>query len=273
MNAKELLGLLEKKEFVIYGTGHVAQKFLKVIQKEHLDKNLKCFAVSFGEKEPIEGIAVKNIREIEKDSLVCIAVHNSLLNEMTGTLQDVGIDHYVWIYPYLYELLLGEPIKTDVKIKVDDIIRTCGDDYRIAIRCAAIDHYCGKNTNGFDWYMKSQALHCSMKTAEERLRRFCKLISDWQRLGYDESKRILINDNYEIIDGNHRVALAWYYGQEEIKCEIFGGNISACEVHGENAMLTKRILLQNGFSLQEIQELDKINQMIKGGIRNESISR
>ena len=36
---------------------------------------------------------------------------------------------------------------------------------------------------------------------------------------------------------------------EEIKCEIFGGNISACEVHGENAMLTKRILLQNGFSL------------------------
>ena len=192
---------------------------------------------------------------------------------MTGTLQDVGIDHYVWIYPYLYELLLGEPIKTDVKIKVDDIIRTCGDDYRIAIRCAAIDHYCGKNTNGFDWYMKSQALHCSMKTAEERLRRFCKLISDWQRLGYDESKRILINENYEIIDGNHRVALAWYYGQEEIKCEIFGGNISACEVHGENAMLTKRILLQNGFSLQEIQELDKINQMIKGGIRNESISR
>ena len=250
MNAKELLGLLEKKEFVIYGTGHVAQKFLKVIQKEHLDKNLKCFAVSFGEKEPIEGIAVKNIREIEKDSLVCIAVHNSLLNEMTGTLQDVGIDHYVWIYPYLYELLLGEPIKTDVKIKVDDIIRTCGDEY-----------------------MKSQALHCSMKTAEERLRRFCKLISDWQRLGYDESKRILINENYEIIDGNHRVALAWYYGQEEIKCEIFGGNISACEVHGENAMLTKRILLQNGFSLQEIQELDKINQMIKGGIRNESISR
>ena len=38
MNAKELLGLLEKKAFVIYGTGHVAQKFLKVIQKEHLDK-------------------------------------------------------------------------------------------------------------------------------------------------------------------------------------------------------------------------------------------
>lgn len=274
MSVRELIKRLENGRIVIYGTGHVARKFLKVLQKHQLDRNIVCFAVSAGEKEknPIEGFSVQNIREIRLDSIVCLAVHEAVKNEMEGILQDMEIKNYIWIYPYLYELLLGAPVKKDVKVKLKDIMQTCKDDYRISIRHVVIDNYNKKNINGFDLYIRAQALHCNVKTAEERLKNFCELIRGWQLHGYDESNRVFINEDYEIIDGIHRIALANYYGQGEIMCHIFKGDIRACDIHGENVMLTKKVLLQNGFTIEELEELDEINKVIKGERRNESIS-
>ena len=267
MDARNLLFLLGTKKIVIYGTGYVAQKFFSILKKNSLVGNIICFAVSKGEKEgeSIDGIAVKNIRDIESDNMVCIAVHEALKDEMVDTLCDIGINNYIWIYPYLYQLLLGEPIEKGVRIKLEDIVQTCLNDYRIAVRYAAIDNYYGKNIYGFDLYRRAQALYSSMKTAEERLERFCKLISDWQKYGYDEDSWICINEGYEIIDGAHRVTLAKYHGMQEIICNVFEGKASAYEVHGERVVLTNKILLQNGFSIEEIDKLNEINNVIRFG--------
>ena len=67
--------------------------------------------------------------------------------------------------------------------------------------------------------------------------------------------------------------MARYFGQEKVPCNIYEGRERAFDIHGERVMLTKRVLQQNAFSIDEIKELDELNQMIKGGIRNESISR
>lgn len=269
ISSAQLLEQIAKQNIVVYGAGHIARKFLKVLKLYHYDQNVLCFVVSFPEQSEkmIEGIPVKAIEWLagHKDLLVCIAVHEALRHDIAVTLQNIGISRYIWIHPCLYELMLGQPVETDVKVDLDDIVRTCVDDYRLAIRYAAIEQYFGKNEVGFAMYRRAQALHSSSETAKERLAAFCRLIEKWQKDGYDEKSRIAINTGYEVIDGNHRVALARYYDQKQIVCDIYEKRIAVTELHGENAMLTERVLLREGFDDREMKYLDEINRMIKGG--------
>lgn len=268
MDAQELVDLLKKEKFAIYGSGHVAKKFFKALCEYGAEKNIICFAVSdsAGATLPIEGFEVKNVREIPQNTLVCIAVHEALRDEMINTLKQLRIERYVWIYPHLYELLLGEAVKRDVSVRLTDILRTCRTDYRMAVRYAAIDNYFGKNENGFELYKRAQMLHCSKKTAEERLESFCKLIQSWNTKGYDKRSRVLVNEEYEIIDGNHRVALAVYYGQKEMICHVYHTDGGVNTVHGQDAMLTEEVLRKNGFKEEELEALECINEEIRGKV-------
>ncbi len=269
IDSVKLLEQITQQNIVVYGAGHIARKFLKAMKIYHCDQNVLCFIVSSPgqDEKTIDGIPIRTIDWLteHKDLLVCIAVHEALQYDITVTLQTIGVSRYIWIYPCLYELLLGLPVRTNVKIDLDDIVRTCMGDYRLAIRYAAIEQYFGKNEIGFDMYKRAQALHSSPETAEERLTAFCRLIEEWQKNGYDEQSRIAINTGYEIIDGNHRVALARYYGQKKIVCDVYAKRIDITELHGENAMLTDKVLLTEGFGGQEMKYLDKMRRMIKGG--------
>lgn len=269
INASNLLEQIEKQSIAIYGAGHIAKKFLKAIELYQCKKNILCFVVSSleqSEKE-IGGIPVRSLDWLaeHKDILVCIAVHESLRRDIVSAIQNIGVFHHVWIYPCLYELLLGLPVRTNIKVDLDDIVRTCEGDYRLAIRYAAIEQYFGRNQIGFDMYRRAQALHSSPETAKERLSAFCRLIAEWEKNGYKEQSRIAINTSYEIIDGNHRVALAKYYSQKQIVCDIYEKRIDVTELHGENAMLTDKVLFMEGFSDKEMEYLDEINRMIKCG--------
>lgn len=269
-DSAQVLQQAAKHKIVIYGAGHIAKKLLTALKLYHFDKNILCFIVSdlSRNEKSIEGIPVKTIDWLveNKNILVYVAVHESLWCEIADTLQAIGVCNYVWIYPYLYEWLLGLPVKTNIKVDLEDIIQTCVDDYRLAIRYAAIEQYFGKNEIGFDLYKRAQALHSTPETAEERLTAFCRLIEKWQKSGYDEQCRIAVNTSYEIIDGNHRVALAQYFKQKQIVCDIFENHISATELHGENAMLTDRTLITAGFNADEMRYLREINKVIKGRI-------
>ncbi len=269
LNSAQLIQLAAKQKIVIYGAGHIARKLLKVLKLYHYDENVLCFIVSDPEQneKTIEGIPVKTIEWLveNKNILVYVAVHESLWDEIADALQTIGVSRYIWIYPYLYELMLGLPVKTNIKVDLKDIIRTCEDDYRLAIRYAAIEQYLGKNEVGFDLYKRAQALHSTPETAKERLTAFCLLIEKWQKNGYDEQSRIAINMDYEIIDGCHRVALAQYFKQKQIICDVFENHISAAELHGENVMLTDRVLMAAGFSADEMKYLSEINRVIKDG--------
>lgn len=273
----ELLELLSRRKFVIYGAGYVALKFYEALKIRQLDKNISCFIVSTfsGSDEKIEGLPIRGVDWLKKnkDIVVCIAVHEALMPEIIGTMQNIGVSDYFWIYPYLYELLLGAPIKVGTAVNLNDVIHTCMDDYRLAIRYMAIDNYLGKNAIGFDMYKRAQALHSSPKTAEERLIKFCELINQWQQNGYNKNSRILINERYEVIDGIHRVTLAKYYNLQEIVCDIFPGDFSASELHGANVMLTRQALLRGGFSEEEFERLDEISEAIKGGKQNGSAGK
>ena len=268
LNIKVLLEHLSKENIVIYGTGHVALKFYKALKLHSMEQRVVSFVVSSSVKdeEDIEGVAVRTVEWLEKNKsvTVCVAVHEALKSEIIDNIQSRGINNYIWIYPYLYELLLGNPIKTGQKVDMIEIVNTCKEDYRIAIRHMAIEQYLGKNSIGFDMYVRAQALHSCKQTARERLVKFCELIDKWQTYGYDDRSHISVNSNYEIIDGTHRVALAIYYHIKQVTCDIFPNSISVVELHGDQAMLTKEVLLKAGFCPDEIELLDRINGMLRG---------
>jgi len=254
---------LKGKKLVIYGTGHVGHKFLRAVKRQGLADQILCFAVTGPVKEEtaVEGIPVYGIHDIQicKDTTVCLAVHDALLEEVEQTVRRIT-DQYVWIYPDLYSLMFGEPEQTNVEVSVYDILKNYREDFRLAVRLAVIEQEEGKNQIGFDYYIKAQMLHCSLYTAKQRLEKFRQLISDWKKQGYQKEYSLSLNQNYEMIDGNHRLSLAVYYGQKRIICYMYPTKESAAQIHGQGAMLQEKVLLQNGFVREDIERLKEIQQ-------------
>lgn len=258
------LSELEEKEIVIYGTGHVGHKFLRVLRQHGLEHQICCFAVTKrpGAESSIEGIPVYGIQDIlvNKNTLVCLAVHDSLREELEREVRRVT-EQYVWIYPNLYGWIMGEAEQTEVWRETAALLQNYRKDFRLAVRLAAIEQQEGKNSFGFDYYIRAQMLHCDAHTARKRIERFRKLIAVWNEADIQNIPPLSLNQNNEVIDGNHRLALAVYHGQRKVLCNIYSTELSAEEIHGLEAMLVKETVRSRGiFSPEEIRALDKIQK-------------
>lgn len=266
LSINELEQLLKEKKIIIYGTGHIGKKFLLALKRLGLVEQITCFTKTghVEQEENVNVIPVYTLSQINvgKNSIVCLAVHESIRDEMIEELKRNQIENYVWIYPYLYELLLGAPLKENIPVSVARLKVASKNDYRMAIRFLAIEQYLGKNDCGFDMYIRALSLHCSQETAKKRAEQFCRLIDDWSMSGYNSEYKVQLSQNYEIVDGNHRVALAMYFGEKNILCDMFFLSYPISNLHGEGAMLTKEILLESGFKKEEIQLLDEMMKQI-----------
>lgn len=159
----------------------------------------------------------------------------------------------------MYSLYLGKPVREGAWIDTKKLIPGCDDRYGLAVRWAVIDDYYGNCPGGLDLYKKAMAMHGSEDTVKVRAGRFIELIQDWERVGYHAGQQIAIDRNYEIIDGEHRVALALYHRQPQIRCRIYDGE----NMHGEKVLMTKKTLLEGGLTPEEIDVLDGINLQMK----------
>lgn len=263
---KELIEIISDKKILIYGAGYVALNFLEALKRNGLEEQVLGFAVSqITETEKyIDSLPVRSIDQVPVDdeTIICIAVHEALKEEIEAVLLHKGISNYIWIYPLLYSLYLGNPVKEGEWIDTKKLMRGYKERYGMAVRWAAIDDYYGNCPGGLDLYQKAMAMHGSMDTIKARTDRFLKLIQDWDSMGYNARWQISIDRNYEIIDGEHRVALAFYHGQPQIRCRIYDGE----NMHGEKALMTKKVLLEGGFTMEEIELLDRINLCIKQAV-------
>lgn len=257
---------LKKYQIIIYGTGYIADKFYKVLQMNHMEQNLVCFAKSSVVKGECKyNFCVKNMQEIkiESNTLVCIAVHESNLEEIVENVKQ-RTNQYLWVYPFLYRWLLGGIKEKGKNIEIRRLIDTCKKDLRMAIRLAAIECYYGKNNFGYDAYLRAEGIHCSRETARKRLSGFEKLISSWEQNGYNAEYAISVNQQGEIFDGNHRLSLALYHRLEKIPCDIYDTTLSALQIHGPEAMISAECLQKKGFDSDEIKLLwDIQNQYYK----------
>lgn len=272
MNSLDLLKIIEKKDIVIYGTGYVSENFYTMLKIQKLAHKVKCFVVSDSTKicKNIYNVPVKvfeeEIDEIKRsDIYVCIAVHESIKSEIEKYLLKYNINNYVWVYPYIFELVLGIPIINHIEIETKKIIfQQKYDSYAFAVRYLAIDNYYGQNEKGYELYLKALYLQCEKKTAYKRLDNFIQLIKSWEKNGYQDNYTIKIDEKYRLIDGTHRLTLACYYGMERIYCDVFPCSDNYNKIMKVSHLLSMEILQKNGFELSEIEMIKKVQNKIWG---------
>lgn len=263
-NVDRLIELLKERKAFIYGTGYIASLFFEALKKNRLENNIAGFVVSEFAKNSdrnFEGYEINQINEIDfaDDMIVCIAVHDCLVGEIESLLKRNGVSNFVWIYPYLFDLYYGNPIQRGEWIDMRKLIPKDEERYALAVRWAAVADYYGKCPNGFAWYKRAMTYLHNAQAAEARVKTFTQLIQNWQTSGYDGKHEIAINENYEIIDGEHRMAVALYHGEKRIKCRIYSGK----NVNSEKSFMKKKMLIECGFDEGEIKLLDTINDCIR----------
>jgi hypothetical protein len=255
------------KKIIIYGAGFVAARFFyRALKDNGLAGEIECFCVSKkeGDITRIHEIPVIELDElcVDNHAIVCIAVHEAIRDEIVQSLETHHIKNYIWVYPYIYEMIFGVP-RRNISMNVQEILCANRNEYMIPLRYAAIENFYGKNTWGIDIYLKSLKLSIEEHTANKRWKKFEQLIIDWERFGYDSSKCISINTDGVVQDGAHRTALAGYFGQEQIMCDIYEKkNADMQDIFGADIVLRKKQLVQYGFTAQEISALDEIWERI-----------
>lgn len=266
----EFLETLKKKRIIVYGAGYIAKTlFYRALKMQNLLHRVDAFCVTkvANKNESFAGIPIREIDEIiiSEDVVICIAVHESIRDEIINILKTKKVTNYVWVYPYLFRMILGEPEGKGREVSVDKVVRcTCEIDYGIPIRYAMVENYFGKNNWGQELYIKSREIWSGRENAVIRAQGYVNLIKSWEVNGYDASKRISIFDNYEVFDGAHRLALAKYFQQEMISCDIWKNRVEFAELYGENAVCSREVLLKGGFTVSEMRKLDEMKEKLEG---------
>lgn len=263
-NIGQLIELLEKRRIVVYGSGYIATVFFESLKKHGLEKNIACFVVSdiaLNADRTFEGFEIRQISEINvtEDMIVCIAVHESFVGEIESVLKQNEVANYVWIYPFLFDLYYGNPVMSGEWIAMEQLLPKDEERYALTVRWAAVADYYGKCPNGFMWYKRAMTSLHNAPAAEARIKIFKHLIHTWGENGYDGEHEIAVNEDYEVLDGEHRMAVALYHGEKMIKCRIYRGK----NINSEKSFMKRKMLEESGFDEAEVKVLDDINHFIR----------
>ncbi len=236
----EIIDILNRNQIVVYGVGYIAKRFYNALKHYNLERNVICFITSSGEGEEIDGVPVERYSHdtLNKDALVCVAVHDSIKDPIIDKLKTDGI-YYVWIYPFIFEMEYGKPRR--VERDVDLLWSSFPDEYSLAVRWLVIDQINKQAKTGDELYIKIYGALSSNETAMKRLESFYQLIHDFSINGYNDLHPVSINLNGEILDGIHRVALSKYFAVSRIMCKEYSTYKTPKEEHGQ-LVLDKEIL-------------------------------
>lgn len=267
VNYDNIVEFLKDKQIIIYGAGYVAAKFYDLLVLNGLDDNVSCFAVTESITEGCykKGRMIKSIHnvDINENSIICLAVHETLKDELETVLSSKKIKNHIWIYPYFYQLLHSEPLKLNADISVDKIIQA-NEDYRFAIRYLAIENYYYKNDNGFDIYTKTMTLCSRYDTARKRLEGFQALIKSWDENGYLPDCACWIDSDYQVFDGTHRITLAKYFNKGTILCNIYNAQSGLLEQYSGKGLLLKKDVESLGLSPDELSAIETAYHNLRG---------
>ncbi len=259
-NVTDLLSAMSKNKIYVFGTGFVCKKFLSALKTVGYERYVKGFIVTFLRSVNImDGIPVRLINDdaLDRSRLVCIAVHESLKNEIVQELEKYGFSNYVWIYPLLFDLAFGKPIAVKKEVPLKEIYLAMREYYHVFVRYLMIEQYYGRNTYGQNIYIKAFNLINSHKTAEIRLGQFLEVIKNFELKGYNKNCPSGMLENFEIFDGSHRFALNIYHKNDTLSCNVYKGIKNVLEWLGKEVLLTEDVL-PDLFSCDEIALLKDV---------------
>lgn len=265
MNVVDLIKC--SKNIVIYGAGFIAGEFWNILQKLNYEEkvsgvvvtDLKRTEVKFG---PFEVESIQNA-PISPEALICIAVHESSLASILDVLEEKGLSNSVWISPEtLVELQIGKVVSSSKELSIDDIIKA-NHSYVFAIRYLAVEEFAKQSIGGIQIYRKYISYFSSEESAQLRIERFFNLYKDWSLNGYDSSQAIIVDENLQVLDGTHRVTLAFFFKQNKIYADIYKDGSRIVE-HRRKAHLNSRDeLVQMGLDASEIELVGKAYHFLR----------
>jgi len=265
MDVDELIQILNNHNIIIYGTGYAAHNFFTALKLRRLEDRVTFFMktnVSIGEST-FCGKAVVSIDEIgviDKDTLICVAVHEANLQEIEEIFLTREIKQYIWVHPYIFELALGKMVEKGVMVPVKKILYAQQkNNYLIAIRYLAVENFFSENDFGFAIYKKALEIQCEKETAKKRMASFKQLIKSWCEEGYKNEYPILIDEKLRLIDGTHRFSLSLYFKKKDIVCNILPASVNYKLVAKDTDNLPENLLQSSNFTNKEI-ELIKLKQ-------------
>ena len=282
---------LEKTDMWVFGTGYVAKVFCIALQEKCLLEQVKGFVVTetMGKREfmnrpviSLKDYQTQILRSTPQTSELFVAVHESIIANVREQLAEQGLSG-IWVYPFLYDLLYGEPVADAKEIFLEEILQRQNKDYYwIAARYAAAKQYLSERSqlhkkpprqtdnNGTPQlranndkaadckiYLKALSQFSSSETSKKRLHSFCSLIDSIVRDGFDKNKPVFLDENYRIIDGLHRIALAKLLGEKTITCRIYTASPLYDKVLDQRNFLSRAILNSSDFTEEEIRELER----------------
>lgn len=219
---QDVISIIKKDKFVIYGYGFVGKRFYKQVQRMGYSENVIAIAVTdIGDEKNTDYVTVQSIYDISKESMVFVAVHDASVLDMQEILDKIGIKKYMWVYPYLFDLELGTPICKDKTVCINDLLTQMNDIYMPAIYYLSLKDYCGANIYNGELYIKMSTAYTTLETGKKRWERFCKTIDECRERGFKQDYNIKVDENNLLIDGLHRLVLARYFGESDIICDVY----------------------------------------------------
>lgn len=221
---KSSMGLfLENENIVIYGAGSVGKRFYQLLKEKKLAYKVVGFAETDCNEHVNElGVYVKKISLYKRNYPIAIAAHYVLLTEMEENLKVLGFSNYKWIYPELFDIAYGNPIKKNIDISVIALVKNSKNMYTNILYLLAIEAIEKENSVGLELYRKYMQSFCSEQTTMLRIEYLKKRISEYKQNVIDDNYAIKLNNNKSIIlDGAHRVMLSYYYGIPLLKADLY----------------------------------------------------
>ena len=263
----KLLEQLEKGSIAIYGTGFVADLVFSMLDDRGLADRIRCFIVTDGQarKEQFHERPVLYLSEYEPspEESVLLAVHSSNYPAVYAAAKGKGIEG-IHIYEYLTDLLYGEPLRCREKISVPELIaRQDPENMWLAvryIRCLAEEGLLG---GGDELYRKAIALHAGPETAKLRAARAAKLTRAIREKGYDPTHPVSIDEDGNILNGLHRIAVCQYLGIREITADVYAGGPVFEKVIRKENRLPASDLPRFGFSEEEIAVIRTVARALR----------
>lgn len=246
MQAAEIIDLMRIRRFVIYGNGYIARRLYNIIKKLGLEHNVLNVAVSNPNPNDsgVNGQPLCAISEINQNDFIILAVHNAVADTMKRTLIKLGFSDYIWIYPYLIEMEIGQPIRRNYPVPTDILIKYLPIAYTWAIYYLSLADYIEKGLYGGSLYIKFASTYVTFEMANRRWARFQRRIDECLHNGYHQDYNIKINEGYSLIDGAHRLVLAKYFHVNSIFADIYigQGEFYAAEGLGGDILLHEKDL-------------------------------
>ena len=219
-----LLNIFNEEKYYIYGAGGVADNLIRMLEEKGLERNFQGFIVTKKTRTEHSGYPLKNVDEIDLgDYSVLIAVHYVNLHEIQDNLnKHIGRDG-IWIVPYLIQLEYGAPVYSNCPLRINNVINNMQMKYVwAAYHLAICEFFEGNEEDGSDAYKRIQSLvSYDEKTVNRRWEIFGDRIKAW-KTGKKDDYAIKTNfDGSIILDGMHKLALAYYFGEDYVKCDVY----------------------------------------------------